>query len=211
MINPDTLIVISGSPPAKDYSALLSGLLASVLVAVMAWYSTRTQRKIAEEATVTQRGLAKDSVDAQLEIATIAQVGESRREWRRELRKAIAEFESTALSLSDIEKSHSQQASASASSVGSPRDPVELMRLMTLIALMLDPKEPGHADVIKCVNAVTGFAIQGDDGIPAAKPNEARTLTCAREFKSMGDALRSLDLGARVVLEKEWEKIKTHA
>jgi hypothetical protein len=217
MVAPDTLVIISKSVPHTDYTPLFSGIAASVLVAAMALYSTWTQRGIAEKmmiaqrelsdaATATQREIAKQGVDAQLETARRARIVESRREWMRELRQSVAGFEAAAFAVADR------------SPIGTVNPPptdeqrlehrAEIMRLMTTIVLLLDENKQEHRAIAKGLNAVAGWAVNDSETLPPPKPNESIILTEARRFADPGAATVALDRAVRKVLEAAWQKIR---
>jgi hypothetical protein len=215
MISPDTLIIVTKSTPHADYTPIFSGVAASVLVGMMAYYGTRTQRKIAEKTLVTQREIsdaaintqriiAKQSVDSQMETARRTNVVESRREWMRELRKAVSDFEGRALAISRPVPTNPTNAAAVASRAANMD---ELVRLMTVVVLLMDKNKDGHKTVIKALNGVMGWATRGGT-LPEKEENESTLLAHAREFESMNEALNALDDAVGELLEAAWARIR---
>ena len=216
MFSPDTVVVISKSVAHTDYTPLFSGIAASALVAGMAWYSTRAQRKIAEDATATQRHLgeaaivaqreiARESVGTQLEIARKANVVAARREWMHDLRAAVSQFVGSAqaihnlarapiMDVAGIQESRSRQS--------------ELFRYLSSIRLLLDPKKPTHLTVANAARIVGEWAYLGDSGVESGNPLTNEAVAAARSYPSFQSALGALDSAVSVLLEDAWGRIR---
>jgi hypothetical protein len=199
MLAPDTLIVFTHSAKGVDYTPALSGFLASLLVAGMAWWGTRQQRKIAETATRTQREIAADTLKGQLELARRSTVAAARREWIKDFREAAAQYGEKALALHYLKRRGSTDTGATLA---------ELFRLRTLVGLHLDISQPTHYEAATAVNGLLGWAQVGLEGLPAAPKDEVDTHALARRFKSFNDAVKALDTSVALVLRLEWEKLK---
>lgn len=224
LITPDTLIVFTHSNKGVDYTPMLSGVVASILVAGMAWWSTRkqqqisaaattTQRQIAEEATRTQRQIAEETITAQRQIAaegftTQLELGrrqhviESRREWIRGLREATAAFEEKALGLREARLHPDTSGPAKRAELRS-----EVLRLSTLIVLHLDLAKEEHRAIVRTLNGVMGWA-QTSGQLPPEEEDEGESLQRARLYPSFIDASKALDAAVRVVIEGAWQKIR---
>lgn len=202
-LTPDTVVVISQTAAQAGYADLIAPLVAPVLVAIIAIYGTRTQRRIADDGMSTQRQIAKQGVDTQLEIARRSSVVDARREWIRTLREAAGNLQAKAAVLSHFPPGVPEATRAQRSATLA-----EIERLMAVIILMLDSSKSHHMDVITAMNALAAWGQEGGQALPAEKPDEGRLLSAARKYPTMGKAAVALDGAVRVLLDEAWAKIK---
>lgn len=172
----------------------------------MAWYTTRKQSQIGLANTVTQRDIAEKTVATQLEIARRANVVESRREWIKELRSAVAEFQSAATALGFL---GTNRPNTLESKEKFAADFAEVLRLQAAIVLLLDKTKPTHVDVATIVQAVNQFCLFRE-GIEEARSKggaDSRFVE-ARKYPSIGKAFEALDYHVGILIEAAWDKIK---
>jgi hypothetical protein len=217
-MGPDTLVVITRSGNPRDYTPLIIGLSAPILVAIVTGINIYVQRRIADKAVETQQRLSADAiavqrdtaaqtVSTQLEIARKQNVVESRQEWGKELRETVADFRSMATLLSlraRQEEDHTLKVSdPTTASIA------DLLRLQGLIRLYLDLRKESHNQIYKTVQAASVWATSRKEveaAIAAKPPNDKYKE--ARKYKNLGDALATLDNQVSELLEANWGKIK---
>jgi hypothetical protein len=218
---PDTVVVINRTIPPTDYTPLIIGLSAPILVAIATGINIFVQRRIADKAVETQQQLSADAiavqqqiaaqtVTTQLDIARKENVVQSRREWGGDVRATFASFRSVAGSLA--------LKTARAGSEGLKRDEseikevAELFRLQALIRLYLDLSKESHNAIYDTVVAVNHLVTLRED-VEAARTETPDTgkYRRARKFKTIGEAFVTLDDQVSDLLESNWEKIKAGA
>jgi hypothetical protein len=238
MISPDTLVVFTHSTSRPDYTPALSGLGAAILVAGMAWYSTRTQRKIAAETLSTQRALAEASTLTQREIseATITtqrQLNESATLTQREIAEKNVQVQLEIARRANVVEARREWArdlriavsefvgSAQAmhrltpiSTKGSPAEEQrrfherKLFVRVSRIGLLLDLRKPSHRSVSVTARTAGEWAYLGDAGVASGDPATNPAVAAARVYPNFTAALTALNIAVSVILEENWEKVR---
>jgi transcriptional regulator with XRE-family HTH domain len=238
MISPDTLIVFAHSISRPDYTPVLSGLGAAGLVAGMAWYSARAQRKIATETIATQRVLGEAGTLAQREIAeatttTQRQLGESATVTQREIaeKNVLAQIEiARRTNVVAARREWARDLRIAVSKfVGSARaihrlTPIsvkgsaaeeqrrsherELFIRVSQIALLLDLRKQSHRAVGVATRTAGEWAYLGDAGVAKGDAATNPAVAAARAYPTFTDVLTALNNAVSVILEENWEKVR---
>jgi len=223
---PDTVFVI-GPAHSTDYTPLIIGLSAPILVALAAGVNIYVQRRIAEKAVKTQREIADRAVETQqklsaaaievqretaaqtvatqLDIAKTENVVQSRREWGRDVRATFASFRSVAGTLAlrrRIEDGLQRDETTL-------KEIAELFRLQALIRLYLDLNNESHNETYDTVVAINHLVTLRDE-VEAARKEKPDTgqYRRARKYQTVGEAFLDLDNQVSDLLESNWKKIK---
>lgn len=193
MIGPDTLFVVNRSIPHTDYTPLFSGIAASILVAAMALYSTRTQRKIAEK-----------TIAVQLTTARKAKIVDARREWMKELRAAVSDFIASAYAIYEVggEEGLDEDGKTRRRAMGS-----ELYRRVTIIQLLMDPNKPSHAAVGRATRAVGEWAYWRE-AVKEHDPEGEEGVKLAQTYDDFNHAIHELNVAVSALLEEAWDKVR---
>jgi hypothetical protein len=164
----------------------------------LAQQSAETQRQLAQETLENQRRLAEQSLFGQLETARIDRIVNSRKEWMRDVRHAVAAFQEKIQYLQSIPEDDPQ----------TPTHRADSMREVTHIAFLLNRDNPNQARVFDEIERVIGWLFVNTAPEATDKEMLARYKKKTEGSASMSRALRQLDDAVNVVLKEEWQKIK---
>jgi hypothetical protein len=175
----DTIVVVSTSAVRTDYTPLFSGIVASMLVAAMAFFGTWTQRSIARAGIKTQLGIARR-----------ANVVQSRREWMTTLRSAVAAFEAEASALALLGETTKNDEDRRLHNKAT----AELIRLQTSVILLLNLKKPSHVAVYDALRGIWAHA-RYPATVEAERKQVGKDLEYpeAQKYETLGEALGALD------------------
>jgi hypothetical protein len=218
-VTPDTIVVISQAPTTTgaDWTVILSGLGAAVIVGAIAGWTTwvqrgmarktiDTQRQLADSSAQTQRTISDKQFETQLEIARRASVVQSRQEWARELRSAVGSFESvaTSLTLSAGKPARPEAIDARKANLAA------ISQWQAVIRLFLDLRKPDHVEITRTLSAIWEFAVFPDAVEAERNSKEPGTgdFLDARKYANIGEAFGALNAKVSAVLEAAWQKVK---